>query len=305
MKAAEEAAKSAASAKEAAQSASVAALYAKEAADSAKAAQEAAQKAKEEADRIAFESALNLAKTVALIELNELAQELLPITEEEYRSALSETAKAQREILLAAADEAALAEALEAAKLALTKIAARQCAAVVFGDVTKDAWYHEAVDYVLNEGMMNGNGNGNFAPNEELNRAMLVQILYNIEGRPEVDTELEFSDVSQGVWYYDAVMWAAENGIVNGTGNGKFAPALSISREQMVTILYRYAGSPELTATEITFNDAESVSSWAKLAVIWAAELGIVKGVGDNTFQPGGSSTRATAAQIMLNYFKR
>ena len=317
VEAAEEAAKSASSAKASAESAAAAAASAKSAADSAREAQEAqaraeeaqrlaeeaAQRAKDEADRIARESELNLAKTVAVIEVNELLQELLVVVGDEYRIPLIEAAKTQRELLLAAADQEALEAALTEIETALRKIAAKRCADTVFADIDKSAWYHDAVDYVLNEGMMNGTGDGNFAPDAALSRAMLVQILYNIEGRPAVETELAFSDVAEGAWYYDAVMWAAENGIVQGTGNGTFAPEREISREQMVTILYRYAGSPEVADLVLTFADAAEVSDWAKPTVAWAAENGIVQGVGGNRFAPAGSTTRAAAAQVMMNYF--
>ena len=317
VEAAEEAAKSASSAKASAESAAAAAASAKSAADSAREAQEAqaraeeaqrlaeeaAQRAKDEADRIARESELNLAKTVAVIEVNELLQELLVVVGDEYRIPLIEAAKTQREILLAAADQEALEAALTESETALRKIAAKRCADTVFADIDKSAWYHDAVDYVLNEGMMNGTGDGNFAPDAALSRAMLVQILYNIEDKPAVETELKFSDVAEGAWYYDAVMWAAENGIVQGTGNGTFAPEREISREQMVTILYRYAGSPEVVDPVLTFADAAEVSDWAKPTVAWAAENGIVQGVGDNRFAPAGGTTRAAAAQVMMNYF--
>ena len=178
------------------------------------------------------------------------------------------------------------------------------CPAKKFPDVDVSLWYHDAIDFVLSKGMMNGTGNGAFAPNAALSRAMLVQILYNIEGKPAYETELTFTDVAEGAWYYDAVMWAAENGIVLGIGDGTvFAPDANVTREQMVTILYRYAKSPEVKEAELTFADAADVSDWAAQAVAWAAENGVVKGVGDNKFAPKDNTTRAATAQVCMNYF--
>ena len=178
------------------------------------------------------------------------------------------------------------------------------CPAEKFPDVDVSLWYHEAIDFVLREGMMNGTGNSLFAPDAALSRAMLVQILYNIEGKPAYETELTFTDVAEGAWYYDAVMWAAGNGIVLGIGDGsKFAPDANVTREQMVTILYRYAGAPEVKEAELIFADAADVSDWAAQAVAWAAENGVVKGVGDNRFAPTDNTTRAATAQVCMNYF--
>ena len=179
-----------------------------------------------------------------------------------------------------------------------------RCAAEEFADVSGDAWYHDAVDFVLNKGMMNGNTNGTFTPEESLTRAMLVQILYNIEGKPEVETDKSFTDVAEGDWWYNAVMWAAESGIVNGTGEGIYDPESPVTREQMVTILYRYAGSPDVANAELTFDDAADVDEWAVAAVAWAVENGVVKGIGNNLFNPNGNSTRAETAQVMMNFFK-
>ena len=324
VEAAEEAAKAAASAKDSAENASAAAGYAKEAADAAKASQDAqaaaeeaakaaaadkaeaerakeeALRAEEEAKKAAAEAALNLAKYDALVELNELSAAMQATATPEEVAALIEATAAAR----AAIKEAAAVEAVEAALAeAKTALEAALCPADAFSDVDMDAWYHDAVDFVLKEGMMQGTGNGLFAPDAALSRAMLVQILYNIEGKPAYETELTFSDVAEGAWYYDAVMWAAENGIVEGTGNGLFAPDANVTREQMVTILYRYAKSPEVKEAELSFADAAEVSDWAAAAVAWAAENGVVQGVGDNKFAPKDNTTRAATAQVCMNYF--
>ena len=331
--AAGEAAAAAGSAKASTESAAAAAASAKTAAEAAKAAQdaqarveeaeknvaadkaaveqakkeaeEAARKAaadKAAAEKAAAEAALSVARYNALVELNEYADSLKEAATKTELAALSAAVKAAREAVNGAADEAAAAQALEEGIAALDKAL---CMAKNFADVDLDAWYHDAVDFVLKEGIMNGTGNGSFAPTQSLTRAMLVQILYNIEGRPAYETELSFSDVAEDAWYYDAVMWAAENGIVLGTGNGAFAPDANITREQMVTILYRYAGEPEVTAQDIVFADSDEISDWAKDAVLWAYENKLVQGVGNGLFVPAGDSQRAAAAQIMMNYFKK
>lgn len=298
--AAREAAKSAASAAESAASANAVAQAAKDTALAAKAAQDA-QASAEEVERMA---ALNLSKTIAVAELGEYTQVLMADASAETIARLSEKAAAERERILSAETVEAVAEALSAAKAELEAVAAWMCAAETFSDVDADAWYHEAVDYVLNEGMMTGNGDGTFTPGTALNRAMLVQILYNIAGRPEVVTDKSFSDVPEGVWYYNAVMWAAENGIVQGYGNGIFGAADNVTREQMVTILYRYAGEPDADGT-LPFDDTDSISEWAVSAVVWAYRNEIVQGVGHNLFDPIGFTNRAAAAQIMMNYFRK
>lgn len=178
------------------------------------------------------------------------------------------------------------------------------CAVNEFTDVAEDAWYHEAVDYVLNNEIMNGNGDGTFAPETALNRAMMVQILYNIEGRPAYESTAAFADVAEDAWYYDAVMWAASEGIVNGYSESQFGPNDVVTREQMVTILWRYEGEPAATA-EITFADAADISDWAEAAVAWAVENGVVEGVGNNLFNPTGSSKRAEVAQMFMNYLTK
>ena len=200
------------------------------------------------------------------------------------------------------------ADAAKTAKEAATEVEPEGIASVVCSGeelsyVDVEQWYHDAVDFVINKGMMSGNGDGTFAPEAELSRAMLVQILYNIEGKPEVETEKSFCDVAEDDWYYNAVMWAAENGIVLGNADGTYAPNDNVTREQMVTILYRYADSPEVEDGEITFADAADIDEYAQAAVAWAVAEGVVKGVGDNKFNPDGNSTRAETAQVMLNYF--
>lgn len=171
-----------------------------------------------------------------------------------------------------------------------------------FTDVVEGSWYYDAVKFANENGLMNGIGNGMFAPNADLSRAMLVQIFYNKEGKPEVGSTNAFLDVPSGTWYSDAVAWAVEKGIVNGYGNGLFGPDDSITREQLAVILYRYAETPIPPNLLLNFSDVSKISSWAQDAVCWAVDQGILNGKGNGILDPTGKATRAEAAQMLKNY---
>lgn len=128
-------------------------------------------------------------------------------------------------------------------------------------DVNADAWYHEAVDYVLINGMMSGYPGGLFAPGDSLSRGMLAQILYNAAGKPAVFGKSAFIDVADGAWYTDAVIWASRNGIVEGY-NGLFAPEDPVTREQCAVMLWRCAGCPAAIQKQLESADADQVSAW-------------------------------------------
>jgi hypothetical protein len=176
------------------------------------------------------------------------------------------------------------------------------CPSKAFTDVNNSLWYHEAVDYAITNKLMNGYDNGKFGPNDSLTRAQLVQILYNQAGKPAVTGTSTFSDVANGAWYTNAVLWASQNGIVNGYGT-TFGPNDKITREQLAVILWRYAGKPAATQTSLNFSDAGKVSSWAKDAMLWATEVGIIQG-NENGLNPGGNATRAEAATMVMRYLK-
>lgn len=168
-----------------------------------------------------------------------------------------------------------------------------------------DTWYHEAVDYVLRNGLMNGYTSTAFGPNDNLTRAQLAQILYNKEGNPAVTGKSIFTDVAPDRKHTSAVIWAAENGIVSGYGNGKFGPDDNITREQLAVMLWRYSVSPAATSKELRFNDADQISGYAVDALRWAVENGIVNGYGDGRLGPKGQATRAQVAQMLKNYLER
>ena len=171
-----------------------------------------------------------------------------------------------------------------------------------FNDVKEDNWANPAIDFVTSHEIFNGTGDSTFAPEATMTRGMLVQVLYNFENRPEGAKAGDFGDVKDDAWFADAVAWAADNKIVAGVGDNSFAPEQEISREQLVTILYRYAGEPKPAGSLDQFSDASQVKDYAQDAMLWAVENGIVSGMGDNTLAPQGQATRAQVAQIMMNF---
>ena len=174
-----------------------------------------------------------------------------------------------------------------------------------FHDVTEGDWFYDAVRYAYETGLMDGVGDSLFAPNSQTTRAQLVTILYRLEGEPEVSGTSGFTDVEAGTWYTDAVAWAAANGIVNGTTDTTFAPGEDITREQLVTVLYRYAESKgydvSASADLSGYPDAGQVQDYAQPAMAWAVAEGIVEGV-DGTLNPAGNATRAQIATILMRF---
>lgn len=169
-------------------------------------------------------------------------------------------------------------------------------------DVVEGAWYYDSVKTVVEAGIMRGKGNGRFAPNDKLTRAEVVKVLHTLAGSPEVETTHSFTDVKAGSWYADAVAWGAANGIVKGVSETTFAPNATVTREQMVVFLHRFAGSDTVDSDEISaFVDGASVSNFAVEAMNWAVANGIVSGMGHNDLAPKGTSTRAQMAKILAS----
>lgn len=179
------------------------------------------------------------------------------------------------------------------------------CPGSGYDDLGIAMWYHEAVDYTLKNSLMNGMDNGEFSPGTALSRAMLAQILYNHAGQPKVSGSSAFSDVVEGAWYENAVIWAAEGGVVLGDGNGQFGPNDPITREQLAAMLWRYAGRPEAAGAPSGFVDTGAVSTWAAGAMAWAVERGIMEGKGDGILDPRGEATRAEAAALLMRFLTR
>ena len=175
-----------------------------------------------------------------------------------------------------------------------------------FTDVNEGDWFHDAVRYVYDNGLMDGVGDGQFAPNATTNRAMVVTILYRLAGEPDVSGDVAFTDVEPGLWYTDAVLWAAEKGIVNGISETEFAPAGDLTREQLATVLYRYAegmGYDVSASVDLSgFPDAGDIQDYAMEALSWAVAEGLLQGFEDDSLQPGGTATRAQIATILMRF---
>lgn len=177
-----------------------------------------------------------------------------------------------------------------------------------FTDVKETDWFFKGVEYVVDKDIMSGVSENEFAPSGKLTRAMLVQMLYNMESRPACDAENAFMDVPVGQWYTDAVIWANDAKIVSGMGEGLFAPNMEITREQMVAMLYNYAkyrgydvtASADLSA----FADTASVSAWAQPAMQWAVAEGYISGMGDSQLAPQGTATRAEIASVIMRFME-
>ena len=160
-------------------------------------------------------------------------------------------------------------------------------------------WAQPYVCAVTEQGLMNGVGNDCFDPEGTLNRAMLATILWRASGSPAADGG-SFSDVPAGQWYSTAVSWAQQSGIVQGVGENRFAPMDSITREQLAVMLWRASGSTQSLAA---FPDAGTCSDWARTALAWAVERGILNGM-DGRLAPGGTATRAQAAAMLTRYLQ-
>lgn len=197
--------------------------------------------------------------------------------------------------------------AASAAAVLLAMPVSAHAAAERFTDVRPGAWYYDAVDYATDEGLFNGTGLSTFDPEGSMTRAMFVTVLANkTEGYVASQyTATSFADVPIRQWYGPPVSWAAQNKLVGGVGNGRFAPNASVTREQIAKILYDYAQRTgnDTSADESSmtgFADAKKVSSWAHQAMAWATTHGIIKGDGGR-LNPQGTATRAQVAQIFYN----
>lgn len=181
------------------------------------------------------------------------------------------------------------------------------CPSLDFRDVPgADNWAHEGIDFCLAYGLMNGTSGDLFSPNGTLTRAQLVTILYRTAGSPEIPFLGSFRDVEAGLWYSDAIEWAAANGIVNGKSEGIFDPSGKITREQIAAILYRYEGSPA-AAGSLTFPDREEISPYARDAMLWAVQNGLISGIAHNGeifASPASGATRAQIAAIMARFLQ-
>ena len=178
---------------------------------------------------------------------------------------------------------------------------------VTFNDIPANvkSWAGEAIEYMAKEGYITGTGAKKFSPNTNMSRAMLVTVLYRMAGEPSVSGIANpFTDVVRGQYYYNAVLWAYNKGIVTGKGANKFAPNDNVSREEIATFLYRYASKPAATGTLTGFSDYTKVSAYATDAMKWAVKNEIVAGIGGK-LSPKTSATRAQVATMLYRYINK
>lgn len=178
-----------------------------------------------------------------------------------------------------------------------------------FADVPSTNWAADAVAFASAHELFSGTSETTFSPDQSMSRGMLATVLYSLEGRPDQTLTMQdltggYSDVSGDAWYAGGIAWAVKNGIANGYGNGTFGPNDSITREQLAVMLWRYAGSPKASGQDLSFTDADQASSYAREALSWAVENGILSGYTNGQLVPGGTATRAQAAQMLKNFME-
>ena len=178
-----------------------------------------------------------------------------------------------------------------------------------FTDVKLGDWFFDSVKYAEQNGLMNGTTDTTFAPNDNLTRAMLVTILYRAEGEPAVNKSIPFGDVDMGGYYANAVIWAKQNNIVSGHTENEFAPNDNITREQIATIIYRYAQYKGVApvgawAIRLDYADIADVADYAGAGVMYCTKDKIMTGKGDNMFCPKDNATRAEIAAILQRFIE-
>ncbi len=179
----------------------------------------------------------------------------------------------------------------------------------VIKDVKKTDWFAQSVIYVIDKGIMKGTGDNEFSPNMDTTRAMVVTMLYRLDANEPKNLENKFSDVEKGSWYADPVNWAANEKIVNGMGDGSFKPNDKLTREQLVTVMYRYAEYKKYDVSKLNelkeYKDVNKVSKWAMKPMQWAVENGIISGMTKDTLAPQEGATRAQMATIFKRFMEK
>lgn len=175
-----------------------------------------------------------------------------------------------------------------------------------FADIKKDDWYYGAVAFVYDKGYFSGVSEDAFSPNTSMTRAMLATVLYRVSGAQKPGKGENFTDVPAGHWYSDGIAWASANGVVNGMGGGTYCPDLAVTREQLVTMLYRYQtnrqGNVSAKGTLAGYPDGSAVAPWAKEPMEWAVGAELVKGRDTGHLDPKGTATRAEVATILQRF---
>ncbi len=183
------------------------------------------------------------------------------------------------------------------------------CPSLDYSDLSRDAWYHQCVDYALENDVMTGMGGGIFSPNGTLTRAEAVTVLWKLENRPQVSYQLNFDDVAEGEWFTEMVRWAVSKKIMAGNGDGTFGPNSPITREQLAAILYRYAAYKKYDVSAkgnlSSFTDASKISGWANEAMQWAYGTKLMQGNGDGTINPSGNTKRCEFASMIMKFCEK
>ncbi len=183
-------------------------------------------------------------------------------------------------------------------------------AGMPFTDVTQDQWFYSAVAFVYEKGYFSGTGATTFSPNDSMNRAMVATVLHRVAGGENVTASELFTDVPAGQWYSQGIAWASAKGVVNGMGDGRYEPNAPVTREQLVTMLYRFEKDCRKVAVPGTgslnnFIDGAKVSSWAQDAMRWAVGEGLIQGRNTGHLDPAGTASRAEVATILQRFAAR
>lgn len=191
--------------------------------------------------------------------------------------------------------------------VAVYQLGSEDLTVLPFTDVDSDDWFLAAVQYVYENDRMAGTSSTTFQPEVHLTRAMAAQVLYNLEGQPAVTGDTTFTDAAAaGDWAVKAITWAEQTGVVAGIGDGLFAPTANVTREEFAQMMYNYASYKEYDLTlegDLSqFEDASAISGWAETAMSWANGSGLINGHDDGTIDPQGTTTRAQAASILMNF---
>ena len=191
--------------------------------------------------------------------------------------------------------------------VAVYQLGSEDLTVLPFTDVNSDDWFLAAVQYVYENDRMAGTSSTTFQPEVNLTRAMAAQVLYNLEGQPAVTGDTTFTDAAAaGEWAVKAITWAEQTGVVAGIGDGLFAPTANVTREEFAQMMYNYASYKEYDLTlegDLSqFEDASAISGWAETAMSWANGSGLINGHDDGTIDPQGTTTRAQAASILMNF---
>lgn len=177
--------------------------------------------------------------------------------------------------------------------------------AKAFTDVDDTHWAKTYIDKAVEIGIVSGYENGTFLPDKEMSRAEFATIVWNMAGKPANEEKLNLNDAAPDDWFYTQISWAYKNGYISGTGENEFSPNANITREQAMTILWRYKGSPNAESATDKFSDCNEISGYAKSAMNWAVANNIISGTSETELAPGANATRAQLAAIIVRILNK